>query len=246
MPTTPNHAFDLPTVGSDRNTWGTSLNANWTSLDTKLAGLDPAASAIDTTAGRLLKVGDFGLGTISPPVLDDMNATGTVGGFYTISSPSTGSPPDLFGFLHVLRRGGSQITQVLYSTPGASEVPTQYIRFYDGTTWTAWRAFVEHGSNSNGKYTRFSDGTQICWTDTGPSVACSTAEGSIFASAATDWTLPAAFADTAYVATASPQSDSRWGAARALNTTTVKFTHRAGVSSATSIATRLYAVGRWF
>lgn len=47
-------------------------------------------------------------------------------------------------------------------------------------------AIIEQGSNANGSYTRFADGTQICWN---PTVVTS-------ASATVSWTYPSAFASS--------------------------------------------------
>lgn len=56
-------------------------------------------------------------------------------------------------------------TQYLPNSAGG----TVYIRSrYSGTTWSPWKEFtviVEKGSNSNGVYIRYADGTQICYGD---------------------------------------------------------------------------------
>jgi hypothetical protein len=53
-------------------------------------------------------------------------------------------------------------------------------------------AIIETGSNANGQYTRFADGTQICWIS---SIAASFITSSRVAAV---WTFPAAFIGTAY------------------------------------------------
>ncbi|WP_424830074.1 DUF2793 domain-containing protein [Ruegeria sp.] len=54
-------------------------------------------------------------------------------------------------------------------------------------------AVIERGSNGNGDYVRFADGTQIC-SATLSAVDCTTAEGALFASGSGDWAFPASFA----------------------------------------------------
>jgi hypothetical protein len=54
-------------------------------------------------------------------------------------------------------------------------------------------AIIEKGSNANGEYVRFADGTQICWSQAISAGAASTGTGSLFVSGTTVWTYPAAF-----------------------------------------------------
>jgi hypothetical protein len=62
-------------------------------------------------------------------------------------------------------------------------------------------AVIETGSNANGRYTRFADGTQICASVAVASGTMSTASGALFiAGGAASWTFPAAFAATPAVA----------------------------------------------
>lgn len=116
--------------------------------------------------------------------------------------------------------------------------------------WTAWRDYVaERGSNSNGEYTRFPDGTQICWGAVGgPSSSPNTGQE-------LSWTYPIAFS-------ASPSVMFNGGVVTSQTTgiaaqMTSGLPHVPGVSSVrihlwnfTGItvggtAVRLAAVGRW-
>ena len=58
-----------------------------------IAGAAVTQSDVDTTGGRLLKVGDFGIGAIPAPMAGDLNAL-TAGGLYRydVSSGSSNSP----------------------------------------------------------------------------------------------------------------------------------------------------------
>lgn len=55
-------------------------------------------------------------------------------------------------------------------------------------------SIIERGSNANGEYVRFADGTQICWQKRTHTTAVSTAQGVVFYGSAATVTLPAAFA----------------------------------------------------
>jgi len=90
------------------------------------------------------------------------------------------------------------LTAVMVKTVTGADTPADYIRtdmptmfFYDGTNMIAYRE-VEHGSNANGHYTRYADGTQVCWIDN----LTLTYAGTLYVEAT--WTFPAAFVDTSY------------------------------------------------
>lgn len=106
-------------------------------------------------------------------------------------------------------------------------------------------AIIERGSNANGEYVRFADGTQICQGSV--SVAdVATALGNIFGSpTAPLWTYPAAFAVAPSVYGNDAASTNIW-----VGTVPHPTTANARAFSYTSIATSrtldLTAVGRWF
>lgn len=104
---------------------------------------------------------------------------------------------------------------------------------------------VEGGSNANGDYVRFADGTQIC-TFVGADVNANTANGAIFTSSgSTTWTFPATFSVAPRV-TGSVGSTLRWCGLGAPGTTSVIVRHYAAVSDTASQASRLVAIGRWY
>lgn len=166
-------------------------------------GLGTAATATvtttstDTTAGRLLKVGDFGL-TDKPidtyPSGINIDDPSLAQGRYRIfSDQTTGTlPPGLGNFMSYLL----EVTQEERTFPNLGikqELSTlryssnrSFVRLYDKTTltWTPWReiynqssilgtvsqsggvptgAIIERGSNVNGEYTKFADGTLFAW-----------------------------------------------------------------------------------
>lgn len=107
-------------------------------------------------------------------------------------------------------------------------------------------AVIERGSNANGDFVRFADGTQVC-TVTPGAVGCTTATGALFASASADWDFPVAFA----AGTTPALSGSGGGTARfvgfdAPSETQASYQVMAAASDATALSPTLMAVGRWF
>ena len=233
-----------------------------------LSGTAVTQSPTDVTAGRLLKVGDYGLGAPSGLFTTDVD-TITVNGFYRLSTGafSTASPTPGLGAGHYLIHynwDANAAHQVLY-TIGAAR-PSSFERTKLGGVWTAWRQVfnagnivgtvgqsggvptgrvIERGSNANGEFVRFADGTQICTRIT--SVAnVSTALGALFRSDDVAWTFPAVFSAAPFV-TASVDSPECWGmTSGAPSTLTVNLRALAAVSKAASQVVRAVAIGRWF
>lgn len=54
-------------------------------------------------------------------------------------------------------------------------------------------SILEHGSNSNGRYTKYADGTMVCWFTHNQLVSTGTASGNIFTSAIVTLIFPAQF-----------------------------------------------------
>ncbi|WP_176509401.1 MULTISPECIES: pyocin knob domain-containing protein [Pseudomonas] len=116
-------------------------------------------SALDDTVGRVLKVGDFGLGrnfVVTDPNLNNYLSPGN----YIL--PAAGLSPLPPGWaqgravLTVL--GGGSYAQQMISRSGVSAS-----RWWNGTSWESWVLNNnERGSNTNGRYTKFADGSQIC------------------------------------------------------------------------------------
>lgn len=107
-------------------------------------------------------------------------------------------------------------------------------------------AIVERGSNANGEYMRFADGTQICQSGT-LTGDVTTALGSLFRLAAEGtWTLPATFANSNYSVHGNPINNARhWAQGRPTATTTVEY-QILSAASQTGRTARLTAIGRWF
>jgi len=139
---------------------GKALLGADTAADQRTAlGLGTAAvanvttNATDSTAGRLLKVGDFGVGTQQIYTLGDNSGFGlgvSQGGGASLTYNTNGnldiSPRS--GFDAVLTNGK------LLSPNGSAFVGT--------VSNSGLGAIIQRGSNANGEFVRFADGTQIC------------------------------------------------------------------------------------
>ncbi len=141
---------------------------------------DMQNSDTDTTSGALLRVGAFGLGeTYSQLTITDYDDTSLPAGFYQGEGANAVNPPPgstAYGACIVTIRNGNP-HQLAYFEDEA------YLRRYDGTAWRSWVALateartndfttmpqvggapiVESGSNSDGEWVRYADGTQLCY-----------------------------------------------------------------------------------
>ena len=185
-------------------------------------GLGSAATATVTTstsdgvAGRVLRVGDHGLGGSAVVInATDANALET-SGFYRVSvSGGQGPlPVNANGYLD------SRVFSSTYRRQTYAVVTTgvEYTRFMINGTWLAWYrdwtamdivgavsqsggvptgGIIERGSNANGEYTRLADGTQFCFYR-GTALDCNATSlmgsTSWFRTAQITWTYPIAFA----------------------------------------------------
>ncbi|MDP2080628.1 MAG: DUF2793 domain-containing protein [Pseudotabrizicola sp.] len=178
------------------------LSASAFQISVPVSGSAVTQSTTDIAAGRLLKVGDYGLGASSAVYATDIDAI-TVNGGYRLSTGafSTASPTPSLGagwYLDHRQWDGNTAFQTL-------EIPSgdRFSRRKTGGTWQPWRRrynaqtivgavshaggvpdgrIVERGANSNGDYVRFADGTQTCWRTLAAS-----------SSAGVNWTFPVAF-----------------------------------------------------
>lgn len=107
-------------------------------------------------------------------------------------------------------------------------------------------AVIERGSNANGDYVRFADGTQICSVTLG-AVACDTADGALFASAEADWTFPMGFATgTAPAVSGGAGATGRFVGCGTPTETQVAIKVLSSTSDTAQVSPTILAVGRWF
>lgn len=111
-------------------------------------------------------------------------------------------------------------------------------------------AVVEKGSNSNGYYVRFADGTQICWQEvTYTTVAINAAYGSLYLGGST-WTFPASFSSAPAVACGQYKwgTSASWGGVNTISSSdaVLRVYDIQSRASGTSTYVAMIATGRWY
>ena len=133
---------------------------------------------------------------------NDLSSTGN----YYLGTNASNTPSNYFG-MTTIRGGTTDITQFGISVVSS----TAYIRTKPGQSWTNWKMLVgieESGSNTNGNYVKYSDGTLIQWNDLSvQDQAMNNAYGSLYQGTRTI-TFPIEFKDTDYSAQC---SQFQWG-----------------------------------
>ena len=132
-------------------------------------------------------------------------------------------------------------------------MPAGYIRttvdtdmIYDGTNWIVSRA-IARGSNANGEFVRYEDGTQQCWHMIA-SGSVTTSVGALFQRSENEsWTYPASFAAIPVV-TGSLWRGGNVGGVSLMNpsTSTCPFMPWLATSTSGTFNVYLSAIGRWF
>lgn len=227
-------------------------------LDVPLTGTAVVQSMTDTTAGRVVTPGWMGLGATAVPDVD-ANATGLATQFARFT-PANGPDSDYWNGLHVSRILNAQGAQIAVRDTGASNPSLMAIRHRDSTgSWSAWNvlygrrnaigtvsqsggvptgALIERGSNANGEYVRFADGTQICRKSF----------GSTSSSADVTETFAAAFAEAPSVFGMSGPSSGVGTYMSVASRTVSDVTFSTWTHAGARVSTYGYilAVGRWF
>lgn len=170
-------------------------------LDVPLTGLAVTQTTASEVAGRLLKVGDYGLGAAGIVCTDWDSAI--VNGTIYMAAGATNAPLPTVWFIGSYHRNSPTFgVQTVNGFTGAAAGRT-WTRRLNAGAWTTWRevfnqasilatvsqasgvptgGIIERGSNGNGEYVRYADGTQMCWRTLAAS-----------AGAAVTWTFPVAF-----------------------------------------------------
>src|SRR5699024_835808 len=123
------------------------------------------------------------------------------------------------------------------------------IRFIPGSgrIRVNWDDVVGYGSNGNGNWVKYYDGTQICWA-LRPAPAVTVSQGNIYNSNSTSWTYPSEFTANPSVfyntARGLRNSWARLGSA-ASGTAASRFRVYRGSSSSTTSSVACIAIGRW-
>lgn len=242
------------------------------SVSVPISGPAVTQTATDMTAGRLVKTGDFGLGEAITLGAGDNLDTLIASGFYynSTAANTTGNnyPIGSAGSLLNLRRSSTNWTQRFSSYPGtslASQVRT-FERSFGGSGWSPWVEIfhqgsilgtvsqsggvptgrvIERGSNANGGYVRFADGTQIC---TGRRVIKAASDATVGVKSAS-WTYPASFQASPEVRPTilTDRPDQRGNASTSTpGTTAATIFYHEGSGIAADVSASLTAIGRWF
>lgn len=141
-------------------------------------------SPTDTTAGALMPVGAFGLGSPELQTLTDPDPK-LATGFYRLFNST--SMPDLTTWTLLDVERDSEMGRAVQTAWGDAGGVGTWWRIRTGTgVWQPWRkqfdtgnilgpvsqsggiptgAIIERGNNANGEYVRYADGTQICWIE---------------------------------------------------------------------------------
>lgn len=227
---------------------------------------------VGTEAGNLMEVGAFGLGTVTGavplPGNDANNAL--ISGFYKTDENTINMPPELPIGAHVLRGTlyvgaglNANTTTVLFMS---SHINRVYSRNRNAGAWGGWQrvynqgsiigevsqsggvptgAIIERGSNSDGGYVKFADGTLIAKT-IDFLTPINNLIGSGYRTENIIGNLPATFSNIPMVSGNCTSGQAIWVSSRAVNSTQFSFYGNYWVSVGTDQTFNLTAIGRWF
>ena len=234
-------------------------------IDLPVTGTAVTQTAADTTAGRLLKVSDFGLGGFTGDV--SAGASGLPTRFLRFDADANTPDGARWHGVHIQRASSDgQGAQIAIREVGPSTMAVRIRGAGTPGTWSAWNVLygrtnilatvsqtsgvptgglIETGSNANGIWRRFACGLQICWRLDLSAATVNTANGTLFRSASVTWTFPAAFI-AAPVVTGQADPVDMWMTAALPITTSVALRLSSAISVATATAFRAVATGRWF
>lgn len=242
------------------------------------ASANTTTSSTDATGGRILKVGDFGTGvTVIPPLLGDLDATTTPSGTYFVSnltlniaSRPTGTSD--FNVVEIRRYDALQVIQTFYQRQASGTGVVSWSRGYNHltSTWGAWAiqfnsrtilgavsqsagvptgAIIERGSNANGEYVRFADGTQICTRSASGALTTTPYGSALHQSTVGTWTFPAPFSTTVGLVVGGSGADAGaigWTSATSLNVNSASIRYITITANPSTSAICTVAIGRWY
>lgn len=235
---------------------------------------DKQTSGYDTTVGKLMAVGAFGLGSEdAAPVSTDFNNY-TESGWYRWGGGGISNPPPAgsYGMMMVHSYAPQYCSQIFFGLSGDSEVWT---RKKVTDVWSAWRrvysqgtilgtvsqsggvpggAIIEQGSNANGYYTKFADGTLICHGIVAlGGIALQTVWNSMFRSSSLIYNFPATFVGTptctGVLLWTDVDSTSASGVLNySITTNSSRFmlVHPVSIATSGSRTVHYQVIGRWF
>ncbi|MEX5601206.1 hypothetical protein [Pseudophaeobacter sp. C1-32P7] len=239
----------------------------WSEWTEVVTSANVQANGFDRTSGALLKVGAFGLGGLGEVITDFSTAPQFCefiaggGGGVIDGPPDNGAyRPGLVAF-----RSASDRSSILMFTTNGIAVRNYIAGAPDGDWITLFSnknlvgtvsqsggvptgAVIERGSNANGEYVRFADGTQICWCEKTSTDAQNIVSGALYRTAGQSVSFPATFADASKVQVL-PGHTADTAAWFTTDPPTVSAAHvrRLGtLNTGTNITYRITAIGTWF
>ncbi|VVM51097.1 MULTISPECIES: phage tail protein [Pseudomonas] len=232
----------------------------------------------DATAGRVMQVGAFGIGGDAPVYNGNIDDTAAVpAGRCFVINTATGVKPtgSSYGLMDTIKYVGQPVHQAWHEvngTAGGGTLRTWERDQYGTGVFGPWRmvyrqnnilgvvsgagaptgAIIERGANGNGEYTKFADGTLVCWRVIPTNSTGTYAVGALFGSDAyapgpfpsayasvptvTSGATGAVHADCIFASAWIPPALNNWGGWRAMATTNV----------AAAAQINLIAIGRWY
>lgn len=223
-------------IGASEDTWGAKFNTNMDSLDNAILGLGTLLTSADTLASAL------------PPQRQAGRYHWT-----SASIPSGSLPPGIYTnvVLDVQRVAPGAWHETAHCYTSGNTNAVIYRRMRQGFSTTQWKLDTqsERGSNANGEYVRFTDGTQICTqVTTNAALTINIAHLGGFRTAAQLWTFPAVFSAPPQLS-AMPLDTSAFGVINntTLSATTASYSYTSITSQvAADRSVSLMAIGRWF
>lgn len=228
-------------------------------------GLVLTASQTDTTAGRVTKVGDFGLGVTGAAAPQVTLAAAVTTGLFSYASTDAAAPLAGQGGTVIVLRGNSGTTIRQLAIAGQSPRAWLRVSVDGGATWGAWDRLIgqnnlvgtvsqsggiatgdpfERGGNGNGRWWRTADGTQRAARDDFLVFGLTTADGGLYRSGSFTWTFPQAFAGPPLPVIA-PLDPQCVAVIESVSKTAVTFRVLSTVSKSFARVS-LSATGRWF
>jgi len=236
------------------------------------------SNPLDGTSGRVMQVGGFGIGGDAPVFNGNVDDVTTVpaGRCFVIDSSSGTKPPSgVYGLLDTIKIIGQPVHQTWHEVNGIASggtLRTWERDQYGLGVFGPWRmvyrqnniigavtgagaptgAIIERGANANGEYTKYADGTLICWKAITTNSTGTYAAGVLFGSDAyAPGAFPSAYIsvpavtsgatrgtnnDCVFASAFTPPTLNNWGAWRAM----------AISNAALAAQINLIAIGRWF
>ncbi|MCZ4352272.1 hypothetical protein O4H61_07055 [Roseovarius aestuarii] len=240
-------------VSDDGSVWTEALRIN--GVTGSLTGAAVVSAEDDTTPGKLMVTGTHGLGNASMRLSDADDAGGRTT-FFALQSSSSHAPSSASTWMGVNFYRGYSNTDAQFMVR-ASDPPEAVIRGHDGSSFTDWAAIyhaanvvgnvsesggvptgaiVEEGSNADGRYVRYADGTQIAWVHD--------LDG--HASGIVTWDFPIGFAEPPTVTATALSTSARIVTVSGIGTGSVDVRGWQANGTVEDVTTQVTATGRWF